>query len=137
MLIQYLIYEPHDLEHCEHVLKIPIISTLRTNLRLFFPTLSHPMISFSSLNCLPYFQKLRFAFFCIFLIFWESFGSEKRVIKENATLNLFTCADQVFINNYPGSCIPKLDAGSLIGIRSHLEMHDYISHKKELVGDNA
>ena len=70
-----------------------------------------------------------------FLIFWESFSSEKRVIKEITSLNLFTCAYQVFINNNPGGCIPQLDAGSLIGIRSHLEIHDYIRGKKEFVAD--
>ncbi len=46
------------------------------------------MISFLSLNCLPYFSKL------------------------------------------PGGCIPQLDAGSLIGIGSHLEIHDYIRPKR-------
>ncbi len=29
--------------------------------------------------------------------------------------DLFRCRYQVFINNYPGGCIPQLDAGSLIG----------------------
>ncbi len=66
------------------------------------------------------------------LTFWESFGSERRVIKEITSLALFTCPYQVFINNYPGACIPQLDAGSLIGIRSHLKIHDYIKPKKEL-----
>ncbi len=38
----------------------------------------------------------------------------------------------MFINNYPGAggCIPQLDAGSLIGIRSHLEINDYIRPKR-------
>ncbi len=53
-------------------------------------------------------------------------------MKEITSLDLFTCPYQVFINNYPGGCIPQLDAGSLIGIRSHLEIHDYIRPKKEL-----
>ncbi len=69
--------------------------------------------------------------------FWGSFGSERRVIKEITSLDLFTCPYQVFMNNYPGGCIPQLDAGSLIRIRSHLEIHDYIGPKKEFVGDNA
>ncbi len=69
--------------------------------------------------------------------FWKSFGSERRVIEEITSLELFTCAYQVFINNYPGGCIPQLDAGSQIGIRSHLEIHDYIRLKKELLGDHA
>ena len=43
----------------------------------------------------------------------------------------------MFINNYPGGYIPQLDAGSLIGIGSHLEIHDYIRPKEELLGDNA
>ena len=43
----------------------------------------------------------------------------------------------MFINNYPACCIPQLDAGSLIGIRSHLEIHDYIRGKNELKGDKA
>ncbi len=43
----------------------------------------------------------------------------------------------MFINNYLGGCFPQLDAGTLIGIRSHLEMHDYIRPKKESLGDNA
>ena len=49
---------------------------------------------------------------------------------EIISLDLFTCPYQVFINNYPGGCIPQLDAGSLIGIRSHLEIHDYIRPKR-------
>ncbi len=54
---------------------------------------------------------------------------------EIISLDLFTCPYQVFINNYPGGCIPQLDAGNLIGIGSHLEIHDYIRPKKELFGD--
>ncbi len=69
-------------------------------------------------------------------MFWETFWSERRVIKEITSLDLFTCPYQVFINNYPGGCIPKLDAVSLIG-RSHLEIHDYIRPKKELLEDKA
>ena len=56
---------------------------------------------------------------------------------EIISLDLFTCPYQVFINNYPGCCIPQLDAGSLIGIRSHLEIHAYIRPKKKLLEDNA
>ncbi len=43
----------------------------------------------------------------------------------------------MLINNYPGDCITQLDAGSLIGIRSHLEIRDCIRDEKELMGDNA
>ena len=68
---------------------------------------------------------------------WESFGSERRVIKEITSLDLFSCPYQVLVNNYPGGRIPQLDAGSLIRIISHLEIHDYITPKKELLGDNA
>ncbi len=53
-------------------------------------------------------------------------------MKEITSLDLFTCPYQVFINNYPGGCIPKMDAGSLIGIRSHLEIHNCIMPKAEL-----
>ncbi len=56
---------------------------------------------------------------------------------EIISLDLFTCPYQVFINNYPGCYIPQLDAGNLIGIGSHLEIHDYIRPKKELLRDNA
>ncbi len=70
-------------------------------------------------------------------MFWESFGSERGVIKEITFLDLFTCPYQVFINYYPGGCIPQLGAGSLNGIISQLEIHDYIRPKKELLGDNA
>ncbi len=51
---------------------------------------------------------------------------------EIISLNLFTCPYQVLINNYPGGSIPPLDAGSLIGIGSHLEIHvhDYIMPKR-------
>ncbi len=70
-------------------------------------------------------------------MFWESFGSERRVIIEIISLGLYTHPCQVFINNYPGGCIPQLDVGSLIGIRRHLEIHDYIRTKKESLGDNA
>ncbi len=69
--------------------------------------------------------------------FWESFGSERRVIIEIIYLELFLSPYKVFINNYPGRCTNQLNAGSLIGIRSHLEIHDYIRPNKELLGDNA
>ena len=58
-----------------------------------------------------------------------------RVIIEIISLDLFTCPPyQVLINNYPGGCNPQLDAGSLIGIRSQLEMHNYIRPKKGAIG---
>ena len=59
-----------------------------------------------------------------------------RVIIEIISLDLFTCPYQVFINNHPVECIPQLelDAGSLIGIGSHFEMHDYIRPKKGVIG---
>ena len=78
------------------------------------PFISKPPSSFSKTSI------------CLLLhlpIFWESFGSEKRVIKEITSPDLFTCSCLLFINNYPGCCIPQLAAGSLIGIRSHLEIH--------------
>ena len=68
---------------------------------------------------------------------WESFGSERRVIIEIISLDLFTCPYQVFTNNYPGGCTPKLDADNVPGIRSHLEINDYIRPKKELLGDSS
>ncbi len=106
---------------------------------LFFPfwviLASHDLLFVSNLSSI--FSKTSIWLLWHLHTFWESFGSERRVIKEITSLDLFTCPYQVFINNYPGGCIPQLDAGSLIGIRSHLEMHDYIRSKKELLGDNV
>ncbi len=59
------------------------------------------------------------------------------MIKEITSLDLFTCAYQVFINNYPDGCIPQLDAGSLIGIRSHFEIHDYFVRLRKTVHKNG
>ena len=102
-----------------------------------FESLLHLMISFLFLNCLSYFQRLPFVFFWHLHIYLGSFGNEKRVIEEITSLDLFTCVYQVFINNYLDDCIPQLDTGSLIGIRSHSEIDNYISCKEESMEDNA
>ncbi len=93
------------------------VHALRTNLRLLFSHFESsllPLISFLSLNCLPYFQKLPYAFFHIFIFIGSHLGvkreSEKRSLN---SLDLFRCVYKVFINNYPDGCIPQLDAGSL------------------------
>ena len=105
----------------------------------FFPLwvilASHDLLFISKLSSI--FSK---TFICLpwhLPIFWESFGSENGVIKEITSLDLFTCSHQVFMNNYPGGCIPQLGAGSLIGKRSHLEIHDSIRSKKDFMGDKA
>ena len=96
---------------------------------------SHDLLFISKLSSI--FSK---TFICLpwhLPILWESFGSENGVIREIPSLDLFTCSHQVFINNWPGDCTPQLGAGSLIGIRSHLEIHDYIRGKKEFMEGKA
>ncbi len=65
----------------------------------------------------PTFSKTSICLLLHVHIFWESFGSEKSHKRD-------------FFWLHSDCCIPQLDAGSLIGIRSHLEIHNYIMSKR-------